>query len=203
MNGGYRIILVIATDQEEATIIGEFNSLPVLDYKDDAFRSASTLKTITLPSEYRFYTEHTFATLPYLEAILIENSDYFTSVDGVLYSKDLSELVFYPRAKLGETYEIPEGTVSIRSYAFENNPIIKNVVIPSTVTVIGDSIFNGTRLDEVEFRQTNTVYFISSKIFDAENETIIIYVDDSRLDYFKTVSPLKNYEIKVISEKTE
>ena len=87
----------------------------------------------------------------------------FSSVDGVLFSKDMTRLIVCPGGKTGE-YTIPDGVVVIGNNAFqsclgldsvifpEGMSVIENralescyflisVTLPSTVTKIGDGAF--------------------------------------------------------------
>lgn len=194
---GYRLISVITQNQTEVILPGTFNDLPILEYKETAFKSATSLISITIPKEYTYYNEHAFDSLINLESIEVSSeNEYFASENNVLYSKDLSTLIYYPRNKEGESFETSDSTVTISSYAFENNLNLKKVIIGSNVIVIGNDVFKGTILNEIEFRQTGNVYFVSSSIFDSENESLTIYVQEGRLDYFKSISALKDYTIE-------
>ena len=47
---------------------------------------------------------------------IASDNPYYTSVDGVVYSKDKSELVFYPPAKVDCSLLLPKETTDIRDY---------------------------------------------------------------------------------------
>lgn len=83
-----------------------------------------------------------------------EANEYFCDVDGVLYTKDMKTLLFYPLAKdLTEaqddkgnkfkvsTYSIPEGVETIRTKAFYKCFSLTKVEIPSTVKRIEEKAF--------------------------------------------------------------
>lgn len=63
-----------------------------------------------------------------------ENNPIYSSLDGILYSKDCTILVRYPRCKKG-TFEIPDGVV-INNCAFQYCKYLESVVIPNTITEI-------------------------------------------------------------------
>ena len=96
-----------------------------------------------------------------------EENIYYTSVDDVLFTKDMTTLVYYPLAKNATSYSIPNGVTSIGKRAFGNcnsltsvtfaNSIISigdyaffecsgltSVIIPDNVTTIGEFAFYGT-----------------------------------------------------------
>lgn len=70
------------------------------------------------------------------------NTDY-TSNDGVLFTKDKTELLFCPQAKTACT--IPVETMHIGPYAFAGCTKLTQMNIPSNVTSIGESAFNGCK----------------------------------------------------------
>ena len=71
------------------------------------------------------------------------NSQYYKSVNGILFSKNGTELVFYP--KNDASYTIPHGVIKIGNGAFSNHNNLIFVTIPNSVTEIGDSAFGGCK----------------------------------------------------------
>lgn len=92
-----------------------------------------------------------------------ENNEYFCDVDGVIYSKDMKTLLFYPAAKdltiakdsegkdiKVSQYTIPDGVEIIRSKAFYKCNALTKVEIPATVTKIEEkAFFRCERLEEI------------------------------------------------------
>ena len=78
----------------------------------------------------------------YIEIDTIEvnpNNQYYTSVNGVLYSKDMKTIVKAPYTLSG-TYVIPNGVQEVGPFCFEFTKI-SSVVIPNGVTKIGVMAF--------------------------------------------------------------
>ena len=72
-----------------------------------------------------------------LKKITVSNkNENYASVDDVLYSKNLRELICYPPKKAGETFEFLTQTDSIADNAFLVNAYIKTLVIPPQITSI-------------------------------------------------------------------
>lgn len=65
----------------------------------------------------------------------------YMDINGVLFSKDGTELIQYPRARQAEKYCIPHGVKRIGPGAFQNCSGITSIEIPDSVTSIGDSAF--------------------------------------------------------------
>ncbi|MCL2087413.1 MAG: leucine-rich repeat protein [Oscillospiraceae bacterium] len=69
------------------------------------------------------------------------NNQYFTDIDGVLFNKNVTELIQYPGGKEGSGYTIPNSVRSIGEGAFEGCVGLTSVTIPDSVTSIGFGAF--------------------------------------------------------------
>lgn len=85
-------------------------------------------------------SEKIFSTYDSLESIECD-SDYFKSIDGVLFTADYKTLVRYPPKKNGTDYVIPDSVVNIRSCAFRNCEFLENIILPNSLTRIGEEAF--------------------------------------------------------------
>ena len=72
------------------------------------------------------------------QIIVSEGNLNYSSEDGVLYNKNKTELVIYPAAKAGETFNIPNTVTRIGYFAFANNKNLESITIPGTVKDIAD-----------------------------------------------------------------
>ena len=70
-----------------------------------------------------------------------ENNVTYSSVDGVLFNKNKTELVRFSKDVLQRNYEIPSSVTSIGDYAFSYCYAIESISIPSSVTSIGANAF--------------------------------------------------------------
>ena len=62
----------------------------------------------------------TFRNCPSIKEFIVHNNDeQYTTIDGVLYSKDLKTLIKYPAGKTDKTFTVPDSVTAISSYAFE------------------------------------------------------------------------------------
>lgn len=69
-----------------------------------------------------------------------EDNKSYTSIDGVVFTKDKKELIEYPCGKSGTSYVIPSGTSKIGNYAF-NGCRLKSVTIPNSINQLGEWAF--------------------------------------------------------------
>lgn len=84
------------------------------------------------------------------EIIIPDGNQFYKSVDGVLFSADSTELIFYPNGKKNITYKIPEGVTRIRCGAFRDVTHLQYLMMPNSVTVIEDNAFDGCGLVDLE-----------------------------------------------------
>ena len=69
----------------------------------------------------------------------------YSSVDGVLFSKDKTKLIKYPQGKAETSYTVPDGVTSIVEYAFRDCNSLTSITIPDSVTTMDDYAFDGCR----------------------------------------------------------
>ena len=74
-----------------------------------------------------------------LESITVNssNNDY-CSVNGIMYNKAKTEIVIYPQSKKDTTYTVPSTIKTLYTSSINNNPYLKTITIPSSVTDIRD-----------------------------------------------------------------
>ena len=113
---------------------------PVVSIRKSAFWGYSGLTTITLPESVTSIGDRAFSSCVNLEEIIVSaNNPVYSSLDGVLYNKDKTELLKWPDKKLSVT--IPESVTSIGDWAFSYCSSLTSVTIPESVTSIGDEAF--------------------------------------------------------------
>ena len=108
---------------------------------DGAFGSTS-LASIEIPDSVTNIGNQAFINSTSLESIKVkEGNTAYTSVKGVLFTKDKTDLILYPARKTDTSYIIPNGVTSISDAAFYGCESLTNVTIPNSVTSIGERAF--------------------------------------------------------------
>lgn len=69
------------------------------------------------------------------------DNNYYKSVDDVLFNKSGSILIQYPLNKPDESYDIPNGVLSINTYGFAKCKNLKHITMGNSVTNIGTYAF--------------------------------------------------------------
>ena len=116
-----------------------------------AFYGCTSLKSVEISSSVTTIGEGTFGECPSLLYFNVdETNSAYCSVDGVLYSKDMTRLEIYPVSRHGDSYTIPNTVTTIGNEAFKDCTSLEHVGMPSSVTNIGWSAFEGcTSLEHV------------------------------------------------------
>ena len=69
------------------------------------------------------------------------NNEFFTELDGFLYTKDETTLLLVADNGIVAPRYIPDGTTTIGAYAFSGSYCFTTVIFPDSVTTIGDDAF--------------------------------------------------------------
>ena len=102
-------------------------------------------KTVTLPDSVSFAMFDSFANSLFdscenlTDIIIGSNHPQYTSVKGVVYNKDCTELLYCPKGKT--SVSIQNGVKTIGESAFKRCNKLTSIAIPKSVTTIGESAF--------------------------------------------------------------
>ena len=119
---------------------------------EQAFGSCCALENINIPASVQeiqpgalpqgkvLYTE---TEMSLKEVNVSERNECYCSVDGILYSKDMSELVLMPQKSGLRVFQVPESVNRIHEKAFYGNEQLEEISLPETVKEIGAQAFYG------------------------------------------------------------
>ena len=178
---------------------------PVTSIGDSAFKSCSSLISITIPDSVQVieyindmgntYCE-VFKDCKSLKSIEVsENNNNYSSIDGVLFNKNKTTLICCPAAKTGK-YTIPDGVNCIEMYAFENCSKLTSITFPESLNNIEyynsyyaqDHIlyaFDGcSSLESIEVSQNNSVFSSVDGVLFNKQKTRIIYCPAAKTGEF-------------------
>ncbi|MCR5608444.1 MAG: leucine-rich repeat protein [Lachnospiraceae bacterium] len=135
-----------------------------LTYIDNyAFISCKTLTNVTIPKNVISIGESVFNGCSSLESFTVDsNNGYYASVDGILYNKEITEIISCPQNKSEikipdtvtslnrqlnsckfEKIEIPDTLTNLGDYAFSSCSSLKEIKIPDGITTIKQYTFDG------------------------------------------------------------
>lgn len=136
---------VILQDQKEIAIpskayIPGLKECIVVEISKGVFESLHEVEKIIIPSTIR-KIEWSFWHCRKLKSIDVDKENkYYSSIDGVLYSKNHKILYAYPNMH-SSIYEVPEGVEILEKFAFKDCENIEMLILPSTIKQIKINAF--------------------------------------------------------------
>ncbi len=117
-----------------------------------AFHSCSSLTSIHIPNSVKSIGNNVFYECVNLKSINVAaDNEKYTSIDGVLFTKDKTILIKYPTSKTDAEYAIPDSVKLIDNSAFYGCTGLTSVKMgKSTVTIDDNAFFNCKNLVNVE-----------------------------------------------------
>jgi len=161
------------------------------------------LRKIIIPSSVRIMENNPFSNLPMVK--LENHSVHFKMLDGVLYNKIMSTLIFYEHGTGPKVLKIPEGVRIIGRHSFYNCQTIEKVIIPKSVEIIGYNPFSRCPLLSLENHSPNYIYE-NGVLYDKTKSELIYYSLTNREEEFvvpdtvKTIGRSAFYYCKTIKE---
>ncbi|AKT46804.1 hypothetical protein ADJ67_03350 [Eubacterium sulci ATCC 35585] len=132
--------------------------------EQSAFESCDSLESVFIPDSVEGLGNNIFIGCENLIDINVDCSNQnYMDIDGVLYSKDGTHLIYYPQGKIEKNFDIPYDVQYIEHSAFESCDSLESVFIPDSVIKVKVNAFVSCKnLREVCINQ-NTVF--SDKTF--------------------------------------
>ncbi len=147
----------------EIEIPGEYEGKPVTGIDDFAAVNLENVTKIIIGknvSEIGLWALENNRKLTAIE--VVDSNEYFCDVDGVLFSKDMKTLLFYPMARAvkdmkdsegnainGISYKIPEGVETVRTKAFYKCADLRELTLPSSLKSIEEKAFFRCSINEI------------------------------------------------------
>ena len=119
-------------------------SLPssIISLGVSAFSGCENLMSISIPANVADIQSIAFAGCKKLTSIEVDsNNENYSSINGVLFDKNITELVCYPAGKNDASYTVPNTVKSFAYGSFYDCENLTSVIIPSGVTSIGGASF--------------------------------------------------------------
>ncbi len=122
----------------------------LVELGDFAFTAGKNLKKVTIPATVKTWGSGVFTQASDLVITIASGNPYFVLKNNCVYSKDLT--VLYDAHLASGQVTLQSGLTTIRPYAFYYNNAATEIVVPSSVTTIGEGAFgNCSALTKVTF----------------------------------------------------
>ncbi len=110
------------------------------------------IKSIILPSSLKSfrYDETQWGAGYQIEAYIISDTNqYFSTQDGVLYNKNKTDLILYPRNKADEEFTLPSTVTSIKAFAMSSSKV-KKINGLAQLKSISEGAFESVAIEEAD-----------------------------------------------------
>ena len=130
--------------------------------------NGSGLTSVIIPSSVTSIGVSAFQNMPNLPEITVNpsNNNYSSDSNGVLFNKNITTLVQYPKGNSRTLYSIPVSVTMIGNSAFSNATSLTSITIPSGVTSIGQQAFiYASKLSSITFAEGSKLTSIENDAF--------------------------------------
>lgn len=104
-----------------------------------------------------------------------KNNPYFTSMDGVLFSKDMKELILYPSGRNNRSYEVPSTVTKINLAVFNDCKYLDSLTLPDGISCLDVSgMIYELDFPEIHISESNPNYTIEDGILFNKDQTRLI-----------------------------
>jgi len=165
-------IAVLHKDGNDITITLGNN---VQTIKNGAFYQCKSITAIVIPSSVISIGKFAFKCSG-IHTITVNNNLYFSSVDGILYDKQMTELLCYPPKKTGDTFTLPSTVTTIASAGISGCTSLKNILSNSSAFRSLDGILYSADNTSILFYPSgkpDSVFAIPSYVTTIQSEGFI------------------------------
>lgn len=154
-----------------------------------SFKNCTSIQSITIPKNIQKIAYNMTFHCDKLDAYYVDKqNENYCDIDGVLYTKDKSKLVIYPKGKKlkDQIYTVDAACKEIEEMAFDDAAGLKEIKLPDGLTTIGRCAFLGCgQLEKLQIPETVTT--IKERFLEGSNvKELVIPVSVKSMGKFKT-----------------
>ena len=127
-------------------IEGTLDNSMLTALSNNAFQNCDRIVTVILPDSGINFSAYTGCTGLQGYEVLDTNKTYI-SIDGVLHSKDGTQILKYPTTKSDEVYTVSDTVTTISAEIFKGTTTLKEVVLTKNVTTLKEKAFTGSSIE--------------------------------------------------------
>ncbi len=118
----------------------------VREIGSEAFLDCTKLKRVRIPASVMEIGGGAFdGCLELAEIEVAKENAHYCSVDGVLYTKDMSVMLRFPSGSSLKEFGVPESVTDIGDLAFSSCANLRNVTLPIGLESVGEDCFLGSK----------------------------------------------------------
>ena len=158
VDGGLQLVSY-RPEEDEGTVVripARVNGQTVVSVGPNAF-TGSEISTLYLPDTLTSIDPEAFSNSGIYNLYIGRACAAYSTLSGVLYNKDMTELLYYPAAKRNPSFTMPDTVTKIADRGFYRNPYLQSVTFSGNLVEIGEEAFSGCgALTEVTLPDSTT-----------------------------------------------
>ena len=148
------------------------NSLESVSFPDSVetinysvFDNSESLRFVSFGAGLKTLHNNALSNTPSVEEVTVsKDNQMYCSVNGILFSRDMTVLIYYPPAKSGTVYTVPSTVKTIQTLGFNTNESLISITLPNGLERISDMSFMRCK-SLVSLSIPKTVKYIGSRAF--------------------------------------
>lgn len=159
-----------------------------------AFYNCDSITEINIPASVEDIGPYAFANCKSLTKINVSpDNKYYASVDGVLFNKAKTELIYCPKQQTS-TYSVPSSVKKIKAFAFDSE-CVPNITITNSNIELEEYAF-GANLMSIHLPESDSkdasVRYSDITVCCPKNSTTEEYADEHLIDIIDYVEPTQS-----------
>ena len=139
----------------------------------------TSLVTFTIPKTCEDFHFLTLDGIPTLTDICVEDGhSSYTSLNGIMYSSDMSTLECYPQGKKNTQYKLPKSVKILNMGVLAGNKYIKELVMNSVIDErgLGPAVIQDTNISTIKVSADNPyMKSVDGVLFSKNGDTLLLY----------------------------
>ncbi len=131
------------------SVVFKKKEYPVTSFDESAFAFCA-ITSITLPNSIQNFNAQISGSKTLKEIIVSDDNPYFSTVNGVLYNKEMTEILRFPIAKQEESFVLPSTVLTIGTNSFAGCSKLNSIQISNKTTTIKENAFWDCELKNIE-----------------------------------------------------
>ncbi len=187
----------------ETDVLRYCHGLESVTFSDDtlqiysgALEDCRSLESVNVPRRVFRLPGTVFASCVSLEQINIDpdNKNIVTDENGVVYSGDGETLYYYPAAKAGSVFTVPDTVTTVGAGAFISAQNLASVVIPASVTAVADRAFEGYNIRDIYFAGTQEQWAAFAVADDEALKNVTVHFNHQSTDHVHSYNQMLTQE---------
>jgi len=162
----------------------------------------SSVVSVVIPEQVEII-EGAFDNCYYLQSITVApNNRNYTSVDGVLFNKAVTELVHFPQGKTG-AYTIPSTITAIDWRFFHGCSKLTSLTIPASLTSMDGSFYSCTSLTSITVDQANRNFASADGVLFNKTMTELVWYPHGKTGSYTIPGTITSIKQSAFTDRTK